>query len=262
MSSGTPGEEQASDLDEKRLPLIEHLRELRTRVTRAAIYVLLAFVAGWTFHEPLWAWVASPYSRVDPSAVGLTGHELAFKSLSEPVIVYLKTAGLFAVIVSLPLVVLEAWLFVAPGLYKNERRLTIPFLLSSIVCFVGGAAFCRYLVLDAAVQVLMGFGGEGTTAMLMMDEYFSFTARMLLAFGVLFELPVVLSFLTLIGLVNHRQLMRAWRFAVVAAFIVGGIMTPPDPLTQVALAVPLVALYFVSVGFSYLIGAGRQQAAP
>jgi len=244
-------------LDDKRLPLIEHLRELRTRVVRSVLYLVVALAVGWTVHDLLWAWIAQPYTRLDPESVGLTGHELAYKSLSEPIVVYLKTTGLFAIIVTLPLILTEAWLFVAPGLYRTERKVALPFLWMSVVCFVGGAAFCRYLVLDPAVDVLINFGGEGTTAMLMMDEYFSFTARMLLVFGLLFELPVVLAMLSWVGLVDHRMLLRGWRFAVVASFVVGGILTPPDPLTQILLAVPMILLYLASIGLAYMIGRSR-----
>ncbi|MFT5991641.1 MAG: sec-independent protein translocase protein TatC, partial [Bradymonadia bacterium] len=121
-----------------------------------------------------------------------------------------------------------------------------------------GVAFCRYVVLDPAVDALIGFGGESTSAEIMMAEYFSFTARMLFIFGVMFELPVATSFFAIVGLLTHRGLFRNWRYAIVAAFVFGAMFTPPDPLTQIALAVPLVGLYGVAILLAYFITKARE----
>ena len=247
-----PGRE--AELDASRLPFTDHLRELRTRTIRAVAYVAVAFGVAWAFHEQIFFWLMEPY------LVGLTELEgaeadpnIAFRGVIEPVVVYLKTSLLVGFLAVVPLVLLEVWLFVAPGLYRAERRYAAPFLIASVFFFLGGVTFCRYLVLEPALTVLLAFGGDNTEAVIMMQEYFSFTSMLLTVFGVMFELPVVTSFATLIGLLDYRDLVKNWKFAVVGAFVLGAMFTPPDPLTQAALAVPMVVLYGLSIVLSYLL---------
>lgn len=241
------------DIDDERLPFTEHLRELRSRTIRAVVAVVAAFAVSWMFHERLFEWLMSPYADAVTSRFPEAPEYLAFKSLLEPFVVYLKTSLSLGVIVAMPYVLLEVWLFVAPGLYRHERRLALPFLLMTCLFFSSGVLFARYVVLQPAITVLMGIAGEAAGPAIMMQEYFSFTTRMLLVFGLLFEMPVAIAFLSALGLVSHRGLIRNWRYAVVVSFLVGAMLTPPDPLTQVALAVPLSALYLLSIGISYLI---------
>lgn len=255
-----------AELDASRLPFTDHLRELRTRTIRAVAYVAVAFGVAWVFHEQIFFWLMEPY------LVGLTELEgaeadpnIAFRGVIEPIVVYLKTSLLVGFLAVVPLVLLEVWLFVAPGLYRAERRYAAPFLIASVFFFLGGVAFCRYLVLEPALTVLLAFGGDNTEAVIMMQEYFSFTSMLLTVFGVMFELPVVTSFATLIGLLDYRDLVRNWKFAVVGAFVLGAMFTPPDPLTQAALAVPMVVLYGLSIAVSYLLnrdGRPRLSIAP
>lgn len=249
------------ELDEKRLPFTEHLRELRTRTIRAAAYGIVAVIVAWAFHEPLFLWIKQPYDAGILAAGAAEDARLAFRGVTEPVIVYLKVSGIVGGLAAMPLILLELWLFIAPGLYRRERRMAVPFLLASIVCFLGGVAFCRYLVLEPAITVLIGMGGEGTEAAIMMNEYLSFTAMTLLVFGLMFELPVVTSFAASLGIITHRGLLRNWKYSVVAAFVLGAMFTPPDPLTQVALAVPLVMLYGLSIVLAYFITQARGEAA-
>lgn len=242
---------------EKRLPFSEHIRELRTRMLWAMGVVAAAFAVAWGFHEALFDWLMQPYGaavgRVHPEAPQL----LQYRSLVEPFIVYLKTSLMIAIIASMPWVFYQIWLFVAPGLYAREKRVALPFLLASIVCFFGGVAFCRYLVLELAIEVLLKMGGVNTSAAIMMQEYFSFTTVLLLAFGAFFELPVVIAFLSLLKFVTSAQLIKAYRYAVVAAFVIGAIMPSPDIFTQSALAVPLIVLYTVSIGIAWFIERAR-----
>lgn len=249
------------ELDEKRLPFTEHLRELRTRTIRAVVYAIVAVGAAWAFHEQLFLWIKQPYDAGVLAAGAAEDARLAFRGVTEPVIVYLKVSGIVGGLVAMPFMLLEAWLFIAPGLYRKERRLAIPFLLASIVCFLGGVAFCRYIVLEPAITVLIGMAGDGTEATIMMNEYLSFTAMSLLVFGLMFELPVATSFAAMLGLVTHRGLIRNWKYAVVAAFVLGAAFTPPDPLTQVALALPLCVLYGISILLAYTITQARGEAA-
>lgn len=245
--------------DEKRLPFTEHLRELRDRLIWSVGAILVGFLAAWAFHEELFYWLMEPYIAGAGELYPEFTEAIAFRSPIEPIVVYLKTSLLVAVICTLPFILWQTWLFVAPGLYKHERRMAVPFLGSSILCFVGGALFCRYLVLEPALTVLLGMGGSYASPNIMMQEYFGFTSRMLLVFGLLFELPVAISFLSLIGLVTHRGLIRNWRYAILIAFVVGAMLTPPDPLTQMALAVPLAVLYLLSIIIAYFITTSRER---
>lgn len=245
--------------DEKRLPFTEHLRELRTRTIRAVAYVMVGFIGAWAFHEPIFLWLMEPFSKGILDLEGAAHSLIAYRGIMEPTIVYLKTALAVGALVSMPLVLLELWLFVAPGLLAAEKKLALPFLTFTVICFVGGAAFCRYLVLDPAIHVLLRMAGEGTTPSIMMQEYFTFTTRLLFVFGALFELPVVVSFLSLVGLVTPQMLIRNWRYAVVISFVVAAIFTPPDPLTQAALAVPMALLYGISIGLSWLIAKSKRK---
>lgn len=260
------GAQSEDELDASRLPFREHLVELRKRTIRSVVYVAVAFGIAWLFHEEIFFWLMQPYLIGLAEIEGVAAEpSIAFRGVIEPVAVYLKTSLLVGFLAVVPLVLLEAWLFVAPGLYRAERRYAAPFLIASVFFFLGGVAFCRYLVLEPALTVLLGFGGENTEAVIMMQEYFSFTSMILTVFGVMFELPVVTSFATVLGLIDYRDLIKNWKFAVVGAFVLGAMFTPPDPLTQSALAVPMVVLYGLSILVSYLLnrdGRARVVLAP
>lgn len=248
-----------AEVDEKRLPFVDHLRELRNRTMRAVAYVVVGVLAAWGLRDPLFAWFAEPYTAAMHELTGSTGQMMSFSGPMEPIVVYLRISVLFGVLAAFPLILLEAWLFVAPGLYRSERQMAVPFLLASTVFFLGGALFCRYVVLDMILFVLLQFGGENE-AVIMMDDYFSFTSRLLFVFACLFELPVVTSFLAALGLISHRGLIRNWRYAIVLAFVIGGAATPPDPLSQIFLAVPLSLLYGLSILLAKLITDRREKS--
>lgn len=241
-------------------PLREHLIELRTRFIRMFVALLIAFGVAWFFHEQLFHWLMEPYSLAMKSMFPDQGQYIEFRSLIEPVVVYLKTSLLVGLIVVTPYLLLEIWNFVVPGLYARERKLGVRFLFFTLLLFYTGVLFCRYIVLDPAITVLLGFGSVDTSPSIMMQEYFEFTSKMLLLFGALFELPVVITFLALMGLITHEVLIKHWRIAVVTMFVVGAMLTPPDPLTQAALAVPLTFLYFVSIGIAWVITKSRREA--
>ncbi len=243
--------------NDARLPVTEHLRELRTRVIVSMVAIVVGFGVAWAFHEQIFDWMMQPYGRAMLALHPEETEFIEYRSLIEPVVVYLKTSLLAGFIAVAPFVFLQLWLFVVPGLYEREKKMGIWFLLSSLVLFYGGVTFCRYVVLDPAIEVLLGVGAVNTSPNIMMQEYFAFTSRMLLVFGVLFELPVAISFLAMLGIVTHRGLIRNWRIAVVGMFVVGAMLTPPDPLTQVALAVPMLVLYVFSIAIAYMITKSR-----
>ena len=246
-----------SEVDEKVLPFTEHVRELRQRLIYSFVFVLIGVGVAWVFHADLFEWLMEPYRLAMIEQFPDQGQYINFRSLIEPVVVYLKTSLLVGSLAATPFVLHQLWLFVGPGLYKSEKKLAIPFMIASIIFFLGGVTFCRFIVLGPAMTVLLGFGEVNTSPTIMMEEYFSFTSRMLFVFGALFELPVVITFLTLINVVDHTWLIKQWRYVIVVAFVVGAALTPPDPMTQVALAVPLVVLYILSIGVSYLITTAR-----
>ena len=245
------------ELEQQRAPLREHIGELRTRLVRSMIVLVVAVLVAWFFHEQLFAWLMAPYTKAMQTKFPDVPHYIEYRSLTEPLVVYLKTSMVVGGLLGMPYVLYEIWKFVIPGLYKEERKLATIFLIATMICFFGGVLFCRYLVLDPAVQVLLGIGATNTNASIMMNEYFDFTSRILFVFGLLFELPVVISFLALMGMVSHTWLLSKWRYAVVIMVIVSAILTPPDPVSQMLLAVPLTVLYFVSVGIAWIFSKRR-----
>lgn len=255
MSEVTDGE----PVELQRQPLAEHIAELRTRLLRMFAIVVVGIIAAWFFHAEIYAWLMEPYAASMSERFPEMAPDLEFRSLTEPFTVYLKASAMAAIIALVPYLLLELWLFVVPGLYARERKMGARFLFASLVLFYSGVAFCRYVVLGPAVFVLLGFGEVNTSPSIMMLEYMNFTTRLLFVFGGLFELPVVITFLSLVGLITHRQLLKHWRIAVVVTFVVGAMLTPPDPLTQLALAVPLSALYAVSIAISWMITRGRER---
>lgn len=242
----------------ERAPLGEHLRELRTRLIRSMVVLVVAVLTAWFFHELLFDWLMEPYTNAMTKKHPDVPHYIEYRALTEPLVVYLKTSAIVGALVATPYVLYELWKFIVPGLYKEERRMATSFLLATLVFFFTGVLFCRYFVLGPAVGMLLSIGATNTSAAIMMNEYFGFTSRMLFVFGLLFELPVVISFLSFLGLISHRTLLKYWRHAVVVMFIVGATLTPPDPLTQVLLSVPLILLYFISVGVAWVFTTRRE----
>lgn len=258
MSQTTPDNVSEEERPLSAAPLSEHLAELRTRLVRGIVVVVVAVVAAWFFHETLFEWLMEPYTIAMKNRHPDVPHYIQYRALTEPFVVYLKTSAIVGGLVAMPYLIYEMWRFVVPGLYKEERQMATSFLFATIVFFFGGVLFCRYLVLGPAVNVLLGIGATNTSAAIMMNEYFSFTSRILFVFGLLFELPVVISFLSFLGIITHRTLWKHWRSAVVVVFIVGAMLTPPDPLTQMLLSVPLVFLYFVSMGVAWFFTTRRE----
>lgn len=257
MSTPTP-DHALSEEELQRAPLGEHLRELRTRLIRGIAALAVAVIVAWIFHEVLFDWLMQPYTKAMKAKHPDVPHYIEYRALTEPLVVYLKTSAIVGALAATPYILYEIWKFVVPGLYKQERRMATSFLIATLLFFTTGVLFCRYFVLGPAVGMLLSIGATNTSASIMMNEYFGFTSRMLFVFGLLFELPVVISFLSFLGLITHRTLLKYWRHAIVVMFIVGAMLTPPDPLTQVLLSLPLSLLYFVSVGVSWMFTTRRE----
>jgi len=240
--------------DDSRMPLTAHLEELRRKLIISGISWLVAFLGCYTYAEKLFDLIADPVRQALPP-----GTSLVFLTATEPFFTYLKIGALAGLLVALPVIFWQIWSFVAPGLYQHEKHYIIPFVLASTLCFVSGAFFGYQYVFPMAFKVLIQFGtasGE-ISAMLSMGSYLSLSSKLLLAFGLVFELPVVIFFLARMGIVDHKMLARNRKFAMLAAFVIGAVLTPPDVFSQTALALPFVILYEVGIIVARLFGKTR-----
>ncbi|MEJ2198857.1 MAG: twin-arginine translocase subunit TatC [Desulfuromonadales bacterium] len=244
-------------MSDDRMPLTSHLEELRRKLIIAGVSWLVAFLACYAFAEPLFDLIASPVRSALPE-----GTSLVFITATEPFFTYLKIGALAGLLVSMPVIFWQIWSFVAPGLYQHEKRYIVPFVLASTLCFATGAFFGYQYVFPMAFKVLIEFGtGSGElNAMLSMGSYLSLSSKLLLAFGLVFELPVVIFFLARMGIVDHKMLARNRKFALLAAFLTGAMLTPPDVFSQTALAVPFIVLYEIGIIVARIFGKRRATA--
>jgi sec-independent protein translocase protein TatC len=242
-------------MNDDRMPLTAHLEELRRKLIISGVAWLVAFLACYTYAEKLFDLIAGPVRQALPK-----GTALVFITATEPFFTYLKIGALAGLLVALPVIFWQIWSFIAPGLYHNEKRYIIPFVLVSTLCFVGGAFFGYRFVFPMAFKVLIEFGtGSGElNAMLSMGSYLSLSSKLLLAFGLVFELPVVIFFLARMGLVDYKMLARNRKFALLAAFVVGAVLTPPDVFSQTALALPFIVLYEIGIIVARIFGKRRE----
>jgi sec-independent protein translocase protein TatC len=222
--------------------LLEHLVELRARLLRAVAGLLLLFVALLPFANRLYAWLAQPLLDKLPK-----GGQLIAVEVASPFFAPLKLAFFVAVVVAMPWLLYQAWAFVAPGLYKREKRLALPLLASALALFYAGCAFAYFIVLPAVFTFLQKVTPAGVAMMTDINAYLDFVLVIFLAFGASFELPVALVILVLLGWVTPAQL-REWRgYAIVGIFVVAAVITPPDVVSQLLLALPMVALYELGI---------------
>jgi sec-independent protein translocase protein TatC len=239
------------------MPLLAHLEELRWRVLKALGAVAVAFAGCYGFSERLFHLLARPLLALHDGQVELIGTGVA-----EAFFTRLKVSFIAAVFVASPVMFFQTWRFVAPGLYAEEKRTAGPFVAAATVFFLAGASFCYTIVLPVAYAFFVReYGAIGVAPAIRISEYLTFTSRLLLAFGITFELPVVTFFLARLGVVDHRMLIAWFRYAVLLIFILAAVLTPgPDVASQVLLAAPLLVLYGASVGVAYVFGRPRRAA--
>lgn len=219
-----------------------HLVELRKRLAISVGVIFLMFFICFGFWEPLLAWMTEPLKEVLPK-----GSDIIFTKVQEPFFTAIKVAFFAGLVLSLPVIFWQFWLFVAPGLYEHEKKLVIPFVVFATGMFLVGASFCYYAVIPFGYSFLINFGSQLFTALPSIGEYVGFFTRLLIAFGIAFELPVVTFFLAKIGLVTDKTLIGFFRYAIIFIFIFSALLTPPDVVTQFLMAGPLILLYGLSI---------------
>lgn len=228
--------------DDAKQPFMSHLEELRKRLINSFIAVGIAFCGAYYFAEDLFKILIRPLTKALPK-----GQTLIFTNLPEMFFTYLKTAFITGILVASPVIFYQAWKFIAPGLYHNEKKYVIPFVISSTLLFVGGALFGYFVVFPFGFQFFLGFANEDLRALPSVQQYFGFASKLLLAFGLVFELPVVIFFLSKMGVVTVDFLKKKRKYAILLAFVASAILTPPDVVTQCMMAVPLIVLYELGI---------------
>ncbi|WP_051957849.1 twin-arginine translocase subunit TatC [Desulfobacter vibrioformis] len=232
-----------SDPEEKS-PFTEHLGELRDRLIHSFIAVGLGFVAAYFFKEQLFDILTAPLV----TAMAKSGNaKLIYTGLPEAFFTYLKVSLLAGITLATPVLFYEFWMFVSPGLYRDEKKYILPIIILSLIFFIAGASFGYFIVFPYGFQFFLGFTTETIQAMPSMKEYLSFASKMLLAFGFVFELPLVLTFLSRMGLVTPAFLRKNRKYALLLFFVAAAIITPPDVVTQIMMAMPLILLYEIGI---------------
>lgn len=228
----------SDDLVQTAQPLMEHLLELRRRVVWMIGGFFLCFLAAVPFAQELYAFAAQPLMSVLPEHTSMIATDVV-----APFFVPVKVAMMAAFLASLPNTLYQLWAFVAPALYQNEKQLVLPLVLSSLILFAAGMAFCYFLVFPAVFTFFAGMTPLGVNMATDIDKYLSFILGMFVAFGLTFEIPVAVVLLNRMGVISRAQLTAARPYVVVGAFVVAAVVTPPDVLSQVMLAVPMILLY-------------------
>jgi sec-independent protein translocase protein TatC len=232
-----------NDIDDSKAPLLDHLLELRTRLLKAVVALLVCFAVCFYFSDKLFAFLVQPLRE----AFGPGGGRLVYTKLYEAFFVQVKVALFGAFFLSFPIIANQLWAFVAPGLYTKEKRALLPFLIATPVLFTAGAALAYYFVMPTAFHFFLKFqgnaGGLTVEALPSTDAYLTLVMQFILAFGISFLMPVLLMLLNRAGIVSRAQLIGMRRYMIVAAFIIAAVLTPPDVVSQLMLAVPLILLY-------------------
>ena len=238
-------------VDEYRMPLVEHLTELRDRLVRIIVFGLVGCVICFAFAQSIWDVLVSPMNE----ALERTGRgTMAITQPLEGFITYMKVAALAGFGLASPFIFHQVWAFIAPGLYTHEKKAILPLALASSVLFIGGASFGYFVIFDFAFPFFLEVTeslDQDVEAVLSINSYLGLATKLLIAFGASFQLPIVLYFLARVGLVDHIDLFESFRYAVVGMFVVSAIITPPDVLSQCLMAGPLIFLYGVGIVLAY-----------
>jgi sec-independent protein translocase protein TatC len=239
-----------SELNENKQPLLAHLVELRSRLIKTMIMITLLFVIFYLYADNIYNFLVQPYAN---AVEGEVGRRLIFTALHETFFTYIKVALFAALFISLPFLLIQLWIFVAPGLYKNEKNVVVPYLLATPILFILGSALVYYLIMPLAIKFFLSFesiGGNGALPIQLeakVNEYLSLIMRLILAFGLCFQLPVALTLMARVGLVSSEGLKKNRKYVIVGIFAIAAILTPPDPISQIGLGIPILLLYELSI---------------
>lgn len=263
MSARDRDEEEAH-IEASRAPLLDHLIELRQRLIWSLLTFVVAFGICYAFAEQIYGFLTHPLAE---AMQGQPGRRMIFTALYETFFTYLKVAAFGALCLSFPMVAVQMWMFVAPGLYRNERAAFLPFLFATPILFIAGASLVYFGLMPVAIRFFLGFespGGPGSLPIQLeakVSDYLDLIMTLIFAFGLSFQLPVLLTLLGRVGIVSSDFLRRNRRFAIVIAFVVAAVLTPPDVMSQFSLAVPLCLLYEGSIWSVRLIEKRREDAS-
>lgn len=250
------GKARAAVSERAELPgmsLMEHLDELRRRIVHSGAYLIAGFAIAWIFRIRLLHFLQAPLLKV--------GKSLVFTHPMDALNLYLYVALLAGAIIASPFILYQVWLFIAPGLYQKEKRFVIPFMAATVGLFLTGAAFGYYYVLPGAIKILVIDFGRDFTPMITIEDYSSFFLSIILGLGISFELPILIFFLAMFGIVSPRFLWKNIRYAILAVFIVAAIICPsPDPWTMCIYAIPMLALYVVGILVAWWVHPDRKRA--
>jgi sec-independent protein translocase protein TatC len=243
-------DDREAELEAGRMPLLEHLIELRNRLMWSIGAIMVAFLVCYQFKVRIFGFLVHPLAVIFK---GQTGRHLIYTGLTEAFFTYVKVSFWAALCIAFPIVAMQIWKFVAPGLYKNEKRAFFPYLFATPVLFLMGASLAYFVVIPYAWRFFVSFethGGPGTLPIVLeakVNEYLSLVMTLLFAFGVAFQLPVLLTLMARAGIITSQGLINKWRYAFVGMFAVAAVLTPPDIVSQCSLAIPLILLYFLSI---------------
>ena len=228
-----------------------HFIELRSRLVKSVVFILIIFIISYTFADHIYNFLVEPYA--DAVKNDQTSRRMIFTALHETFIPYLKVAFFAAIFLGSPILLIQIYKFIAPGLYKNEKRAILPYLISTPILFLLGGLLVYYLVMPLAIKFFLSFESVGSSTTLpiqleaKVNEYLSLIMRLIFAFGISFQLPILLNLLARTGMVNSNYLKKTRRYVIVIIFTAAAILTPPDPITQIGLAIPLLLLYELSI---------------
>jgi sec-independent protein translocase protein TatC len=236
-----------------RMSFLEHLEELRVRLIRAILAVVAAVAICYYWAQPIFRFMTEPLRKAYPDI------KFIYTEPTEAFMLYVKAAFFAGLFVAAPFVLYQLWAFISPGLYKHEKAYVVPFILFGTIFFVGGGLFGHYVLFPATFQFLGQYAGEDMSFLPRVTEYFSFYFWFVIGLGIVFQLPVVIFVLARIGLVTPGFLMRQFKWAVLAAFIIAAVITPSaDMVNQTLLALPMIGLYLIGVGVAWVFGRPRE----
>ncbi|MBZ9558086.1 MULTISPECIES: twin-arginine translocase subunit TatC [unclassified Modicisalibacter] len=246
--SSSPRDDDKPHDDASHAPLIEHLVELRSRLLRAVIAIGVIFLALYAFSNDIYSFVADPLMALLPA-----GSQMIATEVASPFLAPFKLTLVVAVFIAIPFVLHQAWAFVAPGLYENEKTLAVPLLVSSVALFYGGAAFAYYVVFPLLFNFFVHAGPQNVAVMTDINQYLNFVLKLFFAFGVAFEIPIATFLLIWTGATSVENLSKKRPYVILGCFVIGMLMTPPDVISQSLLAVPMWLLYEIGILFGRIV---------